>query len=56
MIVGIGISTPDQAVEVCQEADGVVMASALMRRLLDGGVPEAAAEFVGEVRAALDRG
>jgi tryptophan synthase alpha chain len=56
VVVGIGISTAAQAVEVCEEADGVVMASALLRRLLDGGGPEHAAEFVTEVRAALDRG
>ncbi len=56
VIVGVGISTPQQAVEVCEEADGVVMASALLRRLLDGGGPEVAGEFVAEVRAALDRG
>jgi tryptophan synthase alpha chain len=56
VIVGIGISTPEQAVAVCQDADGVVMASALLRRLLDGGGPEAAGEFVAGVRAALDKG
>jgi len=57
VIVGIGISTPAQAVEVCEAgADGVVVASAIMRRLLDGGGPEAAGEAVTELRAALDRG
>ena len=34
--VGIGVSTPEQAVEVCQVADGVVVGSALVRRLLEG--------------------
>jgi tryptophan synthase alpha chain len=50
---GIGISTPDQAVEVCQVADGVTVGSALVRRLLDGEGPEGAARFVGELRGAL---
>jgi tryptophan synthase alpha chain len=56
VLIGFGVSTPRQAVEVCAEADGVVVASALIRQLLDGGGPEAAAEFVGDLRAALDRG
>jgi tryptophan synthase alpha chain len=54
--VGIGISSPEQAVSVCQVADGVVVGSALVRRLLEGEGPEGAAEFVGAIRRALDRG
>jgi tryptophan synthase alpha chain len=57
VIVGIGISSAAQAVEVCEAgADGVVVASAIMRRLLAGEPPEAAGEAVQEIRAALDRG
>jgi tryptophan synthase alpha chain len=57
VIVGIGISSPAQAVEVCEAgADGVVVASAIMRRLLAGEPPEAAGEAVGALREALDRG
>ena len=52
--VGVGVSTPDQAAEVCEVADGVVVGSALVRRLLAGGGPEAAAEFVGSLRRAID--
>jgi tryptophan synthase alpha chain len=52
--VGIGISTPEQAREVCAQADGVVVGSALVRRLIDGEGPEGAAEFVGRLRAAID--
>jgi tryptophan synthase alpha chain len=54
VLVGVGVSTPEQAVEVCAEADGVIVGSALVRRLLDGGGPETAATFVAELRAALD--
>ena len=54
VLVGVGISTPDQAVDACQEADGVVVGSALVRRLLEGGGPEAAASLVADFRAALD--
>ncbi|MGH9075234.1 MAG: tryptophan synthase subunit alpha, partial [Acidimicrobiales bacterium] len=54
VLIGVGVSTPDQAREVCAEADGVVVGSALVRRLLDGGGPEAAGAFVAELRAAVD--
>lgn len=54
--VGVGVSTPAQARAACEVADGVVVGSALVRRLLDGGGPDAAAEFVGQLRAALDQG
>ena len=54
--VGIGVSTPDQAATVCEVADGVVVGSALVRRLLEGAGPEGAAEFVGSLRAAIDAG
>jgi tryptophan synthase alpha chain len=52
--VGIGVSTPDQAVEVCKVADGVVVGSALVRRLLEGEGPDGAADFVSSLRHALD--
>jgi tryptophan synthase alpha chain len=52
--VGVGVSTPDQAAEVCEVADGVVVGSALVRRLLADGGPEAAAEFVGTLRRAIN--
>lgn len=57
VIVGVGISTPEQAVEVCAAgADGVVVASAIMRKLLDGAGPEVAGEAVAAFRRGLDRG
>jgi tryptophan synthase alpha chain len=52
--VGIGVSTPEQAAVVCQVADGVVVGSALVRRLLEGEGPEGAANFVASLRLALD--
>lgn len=54
VIVGIGISSAAQAAEVCREADGVVVASAIMRQVLDGGGPDTAGAIVAGVRAALD--
>ncbi len=54
--VGIGVSTPEQAATVCEVADGVVVGSALVRRLLEGEGPDGAAEFVSGLRQALDAG
>lgn len=54
VLVGVGITTPEQAVEVCKTADGVVVGSALVRRLLDGEGPEGAATFIKGFRQALD--
>ena len=55
VLVGVGVSSPAQAAEVCTVADGAVIGSAVMRRVLDGEGPAGVAAFVGEVRAALDR-
>jgi tryptophan synthase alpha chain len=54
VVMGLGISTPEQAVEAAAESDGVIVGSALVRRVLDGVGPEGAAEFVGQFRSALD--
>ena len=50
--VGFGISTPEQAAQVGAVADGVVVGSALVRALGQGGV-SAGAEFVASLSAAL---
>jgi tryptophan synthase alpha chain len=54
VLLGVGISTPDQAALAASSADGVIVGSALVRRLLDGGGPDEAAAFVATLRAALD--
>jgi tryptophan synthase alpha chain len=54
VIVGIGISNVDQAVEACAVADGVVMASALMRMRMHGAPVEEVAAYVAEVRRGID--
>ena len=53
VLVGIGVSNAQQAAAVAQVADGVIVGSALVRRLLDGGGPEVAAAFVAELRTGL---
>lgn len=54
VLIGVGISNAEQAVQASSVADGVVIGSAIVRRLLDGSGPEGAAKFVAEVRHALD--
>ncbi len=54
VIMGFGISGPDQAVAVAEHADGVVVASAIMRRLLEGASVDDVHRFVAGLRAALD--
>lgn len=56
VLLGVGISNPDQAREAAAAADGVIVGSALVRRLLGAGGPEQAAAFVHELRTGLDAG
>ncbi|HEV7536521.1 MAG TPA: tryptophan synthase subunit alpha [Acidimicrobiia bacterium] len=54
VLLGVGLSTPEQAVAACSVADGVIVGSALVRRLLEGGGPEQAGALVSDFRDALD--
>lgn len=53
VLIGFGISTPEQAAEAADHADGVIVASALMRRVLEGSSVDEVTEFVGKIRSAL---
>jgi tryptophan synthase alpha chain len=54
VLLGVGISTPAQAVQAAAASDGVIVGSALVRRLLDGGGADEARSFVASLRASLD--
>jgi tryptophan synthase alpha chain len=54
VLVGVGIGTPEAAVQACRVADGVIVGSAVVQRMLDGAGPEGVAELVAEFRRALD--
>lgn len=41
LLVGVGISTPEQAEQAASFSDGVIVGSALVRRLVEGDVQEA---------------
>ena len=53
VLVGIGVSSAEHAVEATRSADGVVVGSAVVAALVDEGLPAAAA-FVEGLRTALD--
>jgi tryptophan synthase alpha chain len=55
VIIGIGVSNAEQAVEVAKVADGVIVGSAVIRQILDGGSIDDAIEFVAGLRAGLDQ-
>jgi tryptophan synthase alpha chain len=55
VLLGVGVGTPEQAAEAVTDADGVIVGSALVRRLLEGAGPDGAAAFVAELRAGLDQ-
>jgi tryptophan synthase alpha chain len=52
--VGIGISNPQQARDAAEVSDGVIVGSALVRLILDGGDASAVEGFVSSFRAAMD--
>ena len=56
VVMGFGISTPAQAAAAAADADGAVVASALMRMMLDGAGPDEIGEAVRAYRTALDSG
>lgn len=54
--VGLGVSTGDQAAEVAGYADGVIVGSAFVRRLLDATDPRAGVAALGELTRELSDG
>jgi tryptophan synthase alpha chain len=54
VLLGVGLSTPEHAEAAASVADGVIVGSALVRRLLEGGGPEVAGSLMAEFRRSLD--
>ena len=54
VVVGVGVSNAEQAVEASRVADGVIQGAAVVRRLLEDGA-DVAGEYIAEVRAALEQ-
>ncbi|MFP5332331.1 MAG: tryptophan synthase subunit alpha [Acidimicrobiia bacterium] len=57
IVFGVGISTPDQAKAAAAVGDGIIVGTALVRRVLESATPDEAAdklrEAVAEIAAAL---
>jgi tryptophan synthase alpha chain len=53
VLIGVGVSNAEQAKEAVTVADGVIMGASVVRRILEHG-PDAAGEYIAEVRAAID--
>jgi tryptophan synthase alpha chain len=54
VLIGFGVSTPAQAAEAGRAGDGAVVASALMRRVLDGATPADLRADVAAMREAME--
>lgn len=54
VLVGVGVSNAAQAAEISAVADGVIVGSALVRRIVEGEGPHGASTFIGGIRNALD--
>ena len=52
LLVGVGIGTPEQAAAACAFADGAIVGSALVRRLV-AGEPDGALDLAGAFRARI---
>ena len=53
VLVGVGVSNAEQAVEASRVADGVIMGASVVRRMIEGGA-DAVGAYIAEVRTALD--
>ncbi|PRY32279.1 tryptophan synthase subunit alpha [Pseudosporangium ferrugineum] len=56
VLIGFGVSTPEQAAEAGRAGDGVIVGAALMRRVLSGASADDLRDDVAALRAALDLG
>jgi tryptophan synthase alpha chain len=53
-LVGIGITSPDQARQACDVSDGAIVGSALVQVILNGGGASEVESFIREFRVAID--
>jgi tryptophan synthase alpha chain len=54
VLIGVGVSTPAQAVEASAVADGVVVGSAVVRTMIETGSPTEVGALVAQFRTAMD--
>jgi tryptophan synthase alpha chain len=56
ILLGVGVSTPAHAAAVCAVADGAIVGTAIVRRMLEGATPDEVATYAGSLREAIDAG
>ncbi|HLY11881.1 MAG TPA: tryptophan synthase subunit alpha [Planctomycetota bacterium] len=54
LFVGFGISTPEDAARIAEVADGIIVASALLKLVENGGSAKDVERFVASLRQAID--
>jgi len=54
LYVGFGISTPEDAARIAEAADGIIVASALLKLVENGGTAKDVEAFVASLRKAID--
>ncbi len=54
VLVGVGISNLDQAKKACQQADGVIVGSSLVQKVLNGAGEEEVFDFIHQMRKGID--
>jgi tryptophan synthase alpha chain len=53
VLVGFGIKTPEDAKRIAQHADGVIVGSEIIRKMINGETPEQIGEFVKQLKEAI---
>jgi tryptophan synthase alpha chain len=53
-LIGIGITSPDQAKQAADVSDGAIVGSALVQVILNGGGPSGVESFIRDFRRAID--
>jgi tryptophan synthase alpha chain len=56
VVIGLGVSTPEQAAQVASFADGVIVGSAFVRALASAESPDEGVRAVAELAEALAGG
>ena len=54
LYIGFGISTPDDAARVAEYADGIIVGSALLKIVENGGTAKDVEQFIASLRKAID--
>lgn len=55
VLLGFGISTPEQAREATTDADGIIVGAGVMRQVLDGAGPNDISAYLTAMRHAIDQ-